>query len=375
MRVGINMLSERWPACGMRRYLLNLLRSLQSQAEEHRYIRLYPDPRVYRRGLSAKKTLGKLAWELWGVQKRALDRGVDVLHCPYWASPLWPRVPTVVTVPDVVPILDRPGFEIYRRRLASRMYYWLVAAAARRASAVIALSQSAAKDISRLVGVSAERIYVTPLAVEPRFRRQTPHDVSEVVLRYGLSRPYVVFVGAGFDYRKDLPTAMKAFKRVRRQSDRPLQLVVVGDARVTAGTASAEPHQTARELGLRTGADVNCVGFVDEQDLPALYTGAEVLLCTSQYEGFGLSVLEAMACEVPVLVSDIPALRELCGAAGTYAAPQSEQAFSSQLADLLRCEDLRKSKAELGLERARASTWDRVARQTTDVYEQALQQF
>lgn len=372
MRVGFNMLSERWPTCGMRRYLITLLKKLEANGRGHEYVRLYPHSRVYRSGLSAKKTLGKVTWELWGIQRKASKLRLDVLHCPYWACPLRPTLPTVVTIPDVVPLMDIDGFDVYRRRLASRLYYWLVARAARRASAVIALSEAGARDVTQRIGLDPRRVFVTPLAVPKEYCRLTEHDVSEAVMRYHLHRPYVLVVGAGFDYRKDLTTAMKAFRLARGMYGRELQLVVVGDWALAGGTAPVNPHMIADDLELRSGVEVNLVGFVDEDDLPAVYSGAEVLVCTSRYEGFGLSVLEAMACGVPVLVSDILPLRELCGAAGTYAMPGDERMFASKLAQLLQDESLSRERANLGLERAQLYSWDRVAEQTIRVYEQVI---
>lgn len=369
MIVGINALSERWPGCEAHRYLCNLWEHLKRHNGVHEYRKLRPNAQVYRRGLSAGKTMSAAYWELWGLQREGRRQSIEVLHCPYWACPLFPQQPTVVTVPDVSPLLDIPGFEVYRRRLRSRVYYQLMAIATRKADAVIAFSKSAAVDVARVIGVPLDRIHVTPLAPQPAYRPQSPLRVGLVSTRYRLQRPYVLSVAAGFDYRKDLSTTVRAFKLLQESSKAHLHLVIAGDNRRLSLPAADDPRPVAEELGI--SGDIRLSGLIADEDLPALYSGAELLICTSVYEGFGLSVLEAMACGTPVVVSDIEAMHELCGEAAAYAPAGNPQAFADQLLCLLGDQSKAKRLRELGRERANEYSWAKTTELTVKVYEKA----
>jgi glycosyltransferase involved in cell wall biosynthesis len=179
-------------------------------------------------------------------------------------------------------------------------------------------------------------------------------------------------MAAGFDYRKDLITAVRAFENLKRRWNKPLQLVIAGDHRRLELGASSDLRTAVQESELRLNGDIFLPGIIAREDLPALYAGAEVLLCTSIYEGFGLSVLEAMACGTPVVVSDIQVFRELCGEAALYASTGNANSFADQVFRVL--SDQRESEhlAETGLNRANQYSWEETARLTVEVYENAF---
>jgi glycosyltransferase involved in cell wall biosynthesis len=370
MIVGINALRERWPGDEAHRYFCNLWEHLKRHNGVHEYRRLRPNARYYRRGLDARKTMGTIYWDLWGVQREGRLQSIQVLHCPYWASPLFPQQPTVITVPDVNPLLDIPGFEVYRRRLRSRVYYQIMAMATRKADAVITFSNRAAEDVARIIGIPPDRIYVTPLAPQATHRPQPEYRVGEVCVRYRLQRPYVLSIAATFDIRKDLSTTVRAFKLLQEtSSETHLGLVIAGDNRRLSLRAADDPRPVAEELGI--SSDVRLSGLIADEDLPALYSGAKLLICTSVYEGFALSVLEAMACGTPVLVSDIETMRELCGEAAAYAPVGNAQAFADQLLRLSQDKSWANQLRELGREKANEYSWAKTAELTVKVYEKA----
>jgi len=315
--------------------------------------------------------MGAAYWELWGLQREERLQSIQVLHYPYWASPLFPQQPTVVTVPDVNPLLDIPGFEVYRRRLRSRVYYQIMAMATRKANAVIAFSNSAAEDVARVIGIPHDRIHVTPLAPQATHRPQPAYRVGEVCARYRLQRPYVLSMAATFGIRKDLSTTVRAFKLLQETgSERHLGLVIAGDNRRLSLPGADDPRPVAEELGI--SADIRLSGLIADEDLPSLYSGARLLICTSVYEGFGLSVLEAMACGTPVVVSDIEAMRDLCGEAAAYAPVGNAQAFADQLLRLSEDKSWANQLRELGREKANEYSWAKTAELTVKVYEEAF---
>ena len=220
-------------------------------------------------------------------------------------------------------------------RLDRAIFKWVVPRAVRRARRVIAVSERTKRDLIELYGVAESKVAVTPHGVDPAF---TP-DCS--------SGGYLLFVGA-IQERKNPLAAAEAAAEVG------LPLVVAGPEREPA---------LARELE-RRGADLR--GYVEKDELARLYRGAAALVLPSRYEGFGLPVLEAMACGTPVVAANDPALREVAGEAALYAEP-------AELADAIRRAIAERDRlVAAGLARAAQFTWDETARRTLDVYRQAL---
>jgi glycosyltransferase involved in cell wall biosynthesis len=198
--------------------------------------------------------------------------------------------PGVVLVHDLAPVV---GPEWFARSMS--WYARTVIAGARRARHVVAVSQAVASDLVT-AGVHPDRLSVIHPAVDDAFAPAAPGAVDDVRQRLGLDRAYAVVVGWA-DPRKDAATAVAAHLEAFRA--RPHDLVLVGD-----------PHPTFAAVDLPDAPSVRRVGRLDDPDLIALLSGAEVLLYPSRYEGFGLPPLEALACGTPAVVSDIPALRE-----------------------------------------------------------------
>jgi glycosyltransferase involved in cell wall biosynthesis len=239
-------------------------------------------------------------------------------------------VPFVLTVHDVLP-LRRPELFTYANRTHFRL---LVAPAARRAAAVLTGSTHVRGQIVELLGVAPERVAVTPWGISERFRPTHP-DPAWLASRFGIRGPYLLTLGAG-DPRKNVATA--------RRIAGARQLVVVG----SGGT-----------------------GHVSDQELVALYSGADCFLFLSLDEGFGFPPLEAMACGCPVLASARGSLPEVLGDAALLVEPDAGEAADG-LGRILQDETLRADLRARGLERARTFSWEACARATAAVYEQAI---
>jgi glycosyltransferase involved in cell wall biosynthesis len=196
---------------------------------------------------------------------------------------------SVVFVHDLAPLREPRWF-------APRMRWYAraVSAAARRADHVLVPSAAVGAELQSELGLPADRITVVRPAVDTQVA--DPEDMQEVRGRYGLTRPYVLLVGWA-DPRKDLATALAAHRAV--VGDQPHDLVLVGG-----------PHPNLAPVATPSGDSVRVLGRVDDRDLAALLTGAQVLLHPSRYEGFGLPPLEAWACGTPALIADVPAVRE-----------------------------------------------------------------
>jgi glycosyltransferase involved in cell wall biosynthesis len=300
--------------------------------------------------------LEKLAFEQVAFPRAS--RGFDLAHVPYWAPPLCPLVPTVVTVHDLIPLVLEP----YRARRSVRLYTALVARATERAAAVLADSEHTAADIRRHLDIDPARVHVVSLGVEPRFRPGT--EASEVRQRYRLPERFGLYLG-GFDVRKNVAVLAAAWRDVF--ADTGLPLVLAGRLPGPGDRLHPDPRELAGRAGLPEGA-VAFIGHVAEEDKPALYGAASVFAFPSRFEGFGLPPLEAMACGTPVVCSDATSLPEIVGDAALLVDPDDVGGWAERLRAVAGDVSLAARLSSAGPERAAAFTWERTATATLAVY-------
>lgn len=291
----------------------------------------------------------------WLIPQLVVRTRADVYHSPYYIFPYLIPLPIVVTLHDTIPTRFPAYFSPFKRRLIRA----LKALAIRRAAHLLADSRATARDVVGFYRAAPSRITVAPLAPAPQFR---PHDEEEIAIvraRYALPTPYFLFVGSAKPH-KNLALLHRVWQRLEaRWGPTTPTLVLVGPLRETGGRDPAIPQ--ARYLD-----------FVPEEDLPALYAGAHAFLFPSLYEGFGLPVLEAMACRVPVLCSDIPALAEVTAGACWRLPPQDEEAWLRAVEILWHEDTAREAWAEKALARAAEFSWPKTAALTVKAYHQAL---
>src|SRR5205809_2335318 len=311
-------------------YVTQLLRELPAVAEDLRIVAVTRDPELVPDGiepvqLSARSQELRMAVTLPRLLRRLRP---DVAHFIH-ALPLSCPFPAVVTVqdlswerdPSVFGFWDLLTFKVFVRR------------AVRKAERVLAISERTKRDLIELYGTAPEKVVVTPLAPDPAFKPADEHD------------SFLLFVSA-IEPRKQPLAAIDAANEVGRQ------LVVVGPPK---------DEELAAELR-RRGADVR--GYVPQDELVRLYQSAACLLFPSRYEGFGLPVIEAMACGTPVVAAPEPALQEVAGDAAVFTDDLAE-GVRLALAD-------RERLSAAGLERAKAFSWRETARITADVYRRIL---
>jgi glycosyltransferase involved in cell wall biosynthesis len=233
--------------------------------------------------------------------------------------------------------------------------------AVRRAAAIVSPSRVAREDLLRHLEVDPERVFVVPEAAGETFR---PSDPSGVRARLGLEGPYLLYVGALVhrDPRKDVEGLIDAFAEWSRTEDRPETLVLAG----ASGPAVRELEQRAG------GTRVLFAGFVAEEALPALYSGASCLVTASRYEGFGLPALEAIACGTPVVAYDAGAIPETAGPGALLVLPGDGEELMRAAGRVCDEPELAKRLAEDGRRHARGFSWRRTAELTWDVYESAV---
>jgi len=292
--------------------------------------------------------VGKLRWEQLGWPRAAAKARADILHCPYFALPLRRRMPAVVTIHDLIPMV----LPAYRGSTLVRAYTRLQALACRTAEAILVDSECSKRDVLRLLNIPAERVHVIYLGVDERF---TPDASGE----RPLERPYVFYIG-GWDVRKNVPALIRAFEQIAPE-DPDLVLAIAGQP----GSASAM-FPDLRAIAAPLGDRVRFLGRVSDEEKLALYRHAELFAFPSLYEGFGLDPLEALACGCPVVSSNASSLPEIVGDAALLFDPRDEQALANAMRQALNDPEPLRTR---GPEQAAKFRWQKTARETAAIYE------
>jgi len=303
---------------------------------------------------------------LWWEQTRlpgALTRlGVDVLHSTHHTLPLRPmRARRVVTVHDVtflrIPERYPPARRLYMQTM-TRL-------AARVADAIIVPSMTVRGDVIDLLHVDAAKVHAVYEAAGQQYRPLDREASMAVAQRYGATRPYVLSVGS-LEPGKNRGRLIRAMHELRREGiDRAL--LIVGQK----AWKYEEELALVRELGMDDR--VIFAGYVASEDLPALYAAADAFAFPSLYEGFGVPVLEAMACGAPVVTSNVSATAEVAGEAALLVDPLSVASIRDGLRSVLADAALRARLSRRGMERAARFSWRRAADETHAVYERVLE--
>lgn len=298
--------------------------------------------------------LGQLA----GLGFDRLLPGAELYHATEHLLMPLRHVPAVLTVHDLI-------FRLFPRH-HKRLNYWYLNAAmplyCRRASAIIAVSEATKRDLVRIYGLDPAKITVVHEAAGRQFLPASPSHIARVRARYGLPDRYLLHVGT-IEPRKNLKRLLEAVYQLR-QAGEGVRLVVVG----STGWLYQDFFRRLEELELADAVDLP--GYVPDADLPAVYSGARLVVVPSLYEGFGLPVLEAMACGVPVVCSRTSSLPELGGEAARYFDPTDVAAISDAVLTVWRDETLRATMRQAGLARAAQYSWAHAADETLAVYEQ-----
>lgn len=287
----------------------------------------------------------------------ALDR-VDVAHFPGTLLPAWLPCPAVTTFYDLA-VLRYP--ELYAHRELG-YYQDLVPAAARRSRAVLAISECTARDLVAAFNVDPAKVFVTPLGVDPHFRPVADAE-SQVARRHSPQAPYILAtVGSGHP-RKNLVSVVEAFTAVAEPG---LSLVIVGAAQRDQAAVRAVEASPLRDR-------IHLLGHVPQEDLPMIYSAASVFCFPSLYEGFGLPVLEAMACGTPVICSNTSSLPEVAGDAAVLIDPADPEQLPRAIAEVLADGELSARLSAAGRRRAAGFTWERCAGLTLEAYRYAAE--
>ncbi|MCS6828499.1 MAG: glycosyltransferase family 4 protein [Caldilinea sp.] len=244
------------------------------------------------------ENLAKVWWEQVAAPRAAHRLGADVYFVPYWAPPAWSPLPVVTTIHDLIPLL----LPAYRGGLLQRLYTHLVSRTARGATAILTVSEAAARDIIAYLQVEPARVRVVHHGPNQEgFATLDAAHLQRVRVRYALPERFFLYIG-GFDVRKNVQAVVKGYARFRaRGGDPTIKLVLAGALPTQDTPFFPDPRRLAQEAGC--AADVHFCGWIEEEDKPALYALATAFIFPSLYEGFGMMILEAMQAGTPVVTS------------------------------------------------------------------------
>jgi glycosyltransferase involved in cell wall biosynthesis len=365
LRIGIDGRAWSSPAAGIRRYVGGLVPALVELGDGLEMVALGGSRDAIPRRLAwidePPHPPTNLGWSAVGLPWAASRAGVDVIHAPAYTAPLTGRIPTVLTIHDVSYALH-PEWYPYRRDALRRAFY---KRSARAAARIVTVSEFSAGEIGKAYGIPLDHITVAPQGVSHAFLPKAPG--VEIDSPPGVQATFLLHVG-DLHERRNLGVVVRALIELRRagQLRDPITLVLAGIDRGLGGelrrlaTAASWPDL------------VVCLGAVREECLIALYRGAAALVYPSRYEGFGLPVLEAMACATPVIASRAASLPEVLGDAGILIDPDDVGGWGRAIARVLTDSELRDRMRAAGVDRASGFTWARTARLTLDAYRRVV---
>jgi glycosyltransferase involved in cell wall biosynthesis len=372
MRIGIDATALPPQPVGAGNYIIQLIRALADLKVDDEFVIF-----THRRGhalislpkhdsfewiiLDDRNPSSRLIWEQLLFPQLIKKSGVELLHSLHYTRPTRLPCASVVTFHDMTFFLY-PELHTRVRRL---FFPQAIRASARHADALTAVSESTRQDAIRVLGIAPEKITTTQLGVDPSFRPINDTDGRMTIAeKYSLPDRFILYVGL-IEPRKNIPMLISAYKRLIDGGEN-YKLVLVG----RYGWMYEELLRQIIDFDLERM--VHFTGYISQEDLPLVYNLSSLFVYPTIYEGFGLPVLEAMACGIPVITTDVSSLPEIVGEAGILVPVNDLEALHGAMIRVLGDEDLRGEMINKGLQRAANFTWEQTAKLTFQVYQQVM---
>jgi glycosyltransferase involved in cell wall biosynthesis len=377
MRIGINLLAIRpMLSGGIEFYLRNMLDSLFRIDSSNQYFLFsnldclgdfafdHKNVRTVQCNIAAHPQWRRIIWEQAVLPFAAKKHRLDLLHSPAYTWPVCSTTPGIVSILDML-------YRVYPDAIPrTKLTFWrtFVPWSAKRCRKILTISESSKRDIVDYLGVAPGKVTVTPLALDSRLdpgKQPSLDETDRVCAKYTVERPYLLCVG-GVGRHKNPLALVKALGILRGlAATKKLSLVITGNDYGSAG----EIVSCATSAGLQ--AAVRLPGYVAREDLPALYAGALAYVTPSRFEGFGLTVLEAMAFSTPVVSSDRSSLPEVAGDAALLVDPDRPDLIADAVHRIASEPGLRQELVTRGKRRVADFSWDRTAKRTLEAYREA----
>ncbi len=361
--------AQTYRGAGVSIYSQNLLRALGEHNADyslHAYVNdatfRCEGVTLHRTSWPAQQPLARIAWEQSALPLSIARSGADLVHGLVNVLPLAARIPSMVTVHDLSFLRMPERFPAAKRAYLSWLCRWSV----HKADRVIAVSRQTADDLIGLLGVAAEKIEVVYNGVASSFAPRLAAEIDSIRDRHAMPERFLLYVGT-LEPRKNLERLLVAFARWRENTDAQDVVLVLAGAK---GWFYEQIFAQVQTLGLADA--VRFPGFIPAADLPDRYNGALAFVYPSLFEGFGLPVLEAMACGTPVICSRTASRSEVSGDAALTFAPEEVDSLADCLTRIVSEPDLRADLRQRGLEQSRLFSWQRCARETLSLYDDLL---
>jgi glycosyltransferase involved in cell wall biosynthesis len=383
MRIGIDARFLTHPQKGgFKTYSENLIKSLAEVDQDNSYV-LYLDrspdretklpkqPNFEYRVIPGQNPVLGMPWrEQIGLPRWAARDGLDLLHSPCLTAPLRLKCTSVVTIHDMIwhssanNSVKAPGS--LKRKLMNWYYSFVPQLAARNAALILTVSQASKDRITQILGIPAEKVYVTYEAANPIFRKICDGDlIGAICKKYSLPSKYIMAIGSA-DPRKNIATLVRAYAQLPENLKAGFQLVIIW----THSLLAEELMGQLNDLELKE--QVHFITQVPNEDLVLLYNAASLFVFPSLDEGFGLPPLEAMACGTPVVAANNSSIPEIVGDSALLVDAQNASNIAVNIARVLSDEILRTQLIENGIHRASCFSWGICSQQTMTAYQYAL---
>lgn len=394
MRIGIDIrpLQDKSKFRGIGYYLSHLLTELSKIDRRNEYLLYLYSKASLNLKLSPKFrykfieispfTEHELRYKLRESLKQSLDVRRDNLDLFLVSDPSYgiPRgvKKTVGILYDLIPIIFSTRYPEGKFTLSSKkdIKRWVVRVLSRaiyrrayqsllKTQAIFSISESTKKDFLQNFNYPEDRVFVTPLAPDPVYKQIDSSSAKNVLVRYGLEDQFLLYVG-GCDFRKNLESLVTSFEKLK-DSDSSLKLLLVGNDFIKGMDPDSQKIRQLVESSKYTNEIIR-PGYVSNEDLASLYSSALVFIYPSIYEGFGLPILEAMACGCPVIAYNNSSIPEVAGDAALLLEPKDD--LAEAIKKVITDKKLRDSMVEKGFNQAKKFSWEKTARQTLAILEE-----
>lgn len=375
--IGLNAhllsMSHSYRGAGISWYIINLLKNLADALPDFfRYSAFLHDRAFQAQApgltlnfsrLPTQRPVIRIFWEQF-IQPVVLRKtGIDLLHALAFVAPLAAPCPFVVTVYDLSFLRYPEAFRPFNRWYLSRF----TARTVKGAKAVIAISESTRQDVIKLLNVPEERVHTIYCGADESFRPLPPADVAAFKSAQQLPDKFMLYLGT-LEPRKNVDGLIRAYARYRQRQTNAPPLIIAGGK----GWYYSQIFELVEALNLTDS--VRFPGYIPQELLPLWYNAATLYVYPSHFEGFGLPVLEAMACGTPVITSTASSLPEITGADGAarLVDPGDVEALAEAMVEIMGRPDMQKTMAKQGRLRAANFNWQKTARETIKIYQQVL---
>ncbi|HBI17263.1 MAG TPA: hypothetical protein DDY52_03925 [Candidatus Moranbacteria bacterium] len=365
MKIGINASFARKPGSGMGEVTLNYLRALGDKNKNDEFV-LYLEEdlildlpknftkKVFLPSYKRDDLVRKIIWEKFLLPKRIKEDGCESLislyQCPTILSE---EINHTMVVHDIIPELFPEYVNNWRKK-----YYWsLTKKAIKKASRIVAVSQNTKDDLIKYFKIEENKIVVKYIDVDAIYKKEvTDFDSQAVLKKYELTPGYI-YSGGGLDKRKNIDTLIYAYKLLLDKNKNIPDLVISGKLMPQLAPLIIDVEKIVKELEIQD--KVKILGFVSQENLPAIYKNASVFVYPSLYEGFGLPLLEAMNVGVPIVTSSNSSLDEVIGDSAVFFDPNNKEDVANKIEEILNNKELREGNIIKAREQARNFSWEK----------------